>query len=399
MTKLLLALAFAALALPQEPTRPDPKTCSVCKNQPAKMARLDVVSHGGFRFGRSDTNLVERIFGDLDIYWIEGEHVKLGFAATEFPYWPGGNDPEGEGGKSNQVRGLANGALAMKPFARAHAYLERAEATYARVQELLIVEDEDFPRLDPEGNPIPSKKMPGTYMGEGPYLGQAAKFELLILPGPAEHGEYLSHPNGLGGPLVNRVLIKDTDAISLAVHLQNGEMWDDPGVWGYVTHHLTHAFSAGYKHDSYPTPVWLESGLAHALEREVNTGNNSFCGSGEVAAAGAKINDWNQKTKELLRGKSRAHIEGLLAKETIMDFTLEDHILSWSMVRFLMDEHPKALAAIKADLHGLSKSKKGVGGSLILNTHKDAFARHLNMTYEEFDKAWSKWAKKQKSQG
>ena len=397
MLKLILALALPLALL--DGARPDPAECSVCHTKPTKIAKAGIVSHGPFRFGRSDTKLVERIFdNELAIYWTEGKHVKLGFAATEFPYWPGGSDPA-RPGRSEEIRSLANGALAFKPFARSHAYVERAEETYARVQKLLRVEDKDFPRLDVYGAPIQPKSAKAGYMGEGPFLGQAAKYEFMILPGKEQYDAYITHPNGLAGEYLNQALIKDTDAISTAMHLSDGDLWEDVGVWGYMTHHLAHALLRGYKHQSYGLPPWLDAGFAHVLEREVSKVGNSLCGSVEVSTAGANLNDWTKEVKEHLRGKKRPYFEDMFAKETLSDFTLEDHLFAWSMVRFLIEKHPKAFALICADIKGLSKGKGGIGATTLRHAQQDAFARHLDMTYGEFDKAWSKWAKKQKKQG
>jgi hypothetical protein len=395
MKYLLLALPLLAVA----PDRPDPKDCSVCHNQRAKMARLRVENHGDFRFGRSDSKIVEMIFEDkLPIFWIEGQHVKLGFAATDFPLWPGGSDPDNGSRRSKELRSLANGALAEKPFARTHRFLERAEETYARVQELLQVEDSDFPRLDIEGKPVQPKGAPSGYMGEGPYLGQAAKYELLFLPSFEEYNQYMLHPNGLAGETMNQALIKDTDAISTVLHLANGEMWNDQGVWGYMVHYLAHALIRGYKHDSYALPAWLDAGFAHAIEREVNPTANSFCGSAEVATAGTDINNWAKEIKSILRKRHAPYFEPLFAKEELVDFTLEDHLIAWSMVRFLIEKHPKEFALINGDLHGISKSKRAIGVIAMRHAQQDTFARHLDMTYDEFDKAWSKWAKRLKGQ-
>lgn len=398
MNKLILALAALLPIVDGGP--PDPSACPVCHNKPAEMAKLRVKSHAGFRFGRSDTKLVDRIFKDdvpiYPIYWIEGEHVKLGFAAKDFPLWPGGSDPHRD--QDEQLRSLANGKLALKPYRRVHAFLKAAEQGYARVEEVLGVKDEDFPRLDQQGKPVQPRGAPGGYMGEGPFLGQAAKYELLFLPGPEEYDRYIRHPNGLAGEYINQVLIKDTDALSTVMHLSDGALWDDTIVTGYMLHFLAHAMIRGYKHDSYPIPAWLDAGFAHVIEREVNPSGNSFCGDPTVAPEGARLNDFTDEVKQLLRKHHGPYFEELNAKESLGDFTLEDHLFAWSMVRFLLEEHPGALAKICADLKGLSKSKRPIGPKTLGNAQLDSFARNLDMNYAEFDKAWSKWAKKLRGQ-
>ncbi len=368
------------------------------------MDRLHIESHGDFRFARSDSKVVEEIFNGVDIYWIEGEHIKLGFADVTFLMWPTGSGRPGgvESGDepdkgSGPMRSLASGALAFEPFARAHAYLERAENLYIRMQEVLLVEDKDFPEVNEYGVKAPSKIKGQGYMGEGPFLGQVGKYEVLLLPGQVEFDAYAKSDMGKLGDGTNLKRMEDTDAQSTSLHLMDGAMWDDDGVTGYMLHHLVHALLTGYKHDNYPTPPWIQEGLAHALERESSPQFTSFCGPAEVTASGSKVNNWTSEMNEILRKRKKPYLDSLLGKASVSSFTHEDHIMAWSMVRFLLDKHPDAFAAINADLHGIGEGKRRIGMPQVLVAQKDAFDEHLHMDYAEFDKQWSKWAKKQKA--
>lgn len=388
MLQLFLAAALA-ISLPQ--SKPDPADCPVCHNKPTQMAREKVVNHGGFRFAHSQTKRVEAIFDHkLGIYWIEGEHIKLGFAEVEFTY--------GNNGNNTELTPPGNGALNMHPYSRAHAYLERAEEIYTRVQKILRVKDGDFPKLDGSGIAIPSKKKGAAYMGRGPYLGQQAKYEVLILPGPAEQQKYLNSSNGLQGLYTNRAHLLDSGAISLVLHLADGEMWDDVGVWGYMSHYLTHAFVSGYRYDAYQAPLWLEVGLAHYVEREINHVYNCFCGGTKAAAAGALLNDWTEHVKNHLRKDSGPYLERILDRQAPSEFSLDDHMVAWSMTAYLIDKHSKDYAALVADMHGITKGKRSIGVMQLTNAHRDAFSKHIDMSYAQFDKAWRRWAKKQVSQ-
>lgn len=403
MNKLALGLTLFTLATSVDHRRPEPEDCSTCRGEPATMARLKVESHGDFRFARTDSKMVEEIFDDTDVYWIEGEHVKLGFADVMFTMWPhnggppSGNTDDAPRPNDRPMRSLANGALAYEPYARAHAYLERAENLYTRIQDVLRVEDSDFPKVNEYGKKLPFKDPDHPYMGEGPFLGQRAKYELLIMPGKVQYDAYAKSSDGLQNNGVNLQMIEDTDAISVSLHLMDGSMWDDDGVTGYMLHHMTHAFLTGYKHNAYPTPVWIQEGLAHALERENSPLYTSFCGTDLASEAGSKTNDWTGEMSEILRKRKKPYLESLLNKASVHAFTYEDHIMAWSMVRFFLEKHPDEFAALNADLRGIGQGRRRIGMPQVNVAHLNAFDKHLNMNYAKFDKDWSKWAKKQKA--
>jgi hypothetical protein len=406
--KLLLAFAalpLAALPLDDEPefVRPDPTECSVCGADPARMEAAGIVSHGEFRFGETDTEIVSRLFTGIPIRWIEGPHVKLGFADVEYDFWFGGGDglrgdPDEPTEGAGSLRELATGALALEPWRKTHVYLERAEALHRRIADLLGVEDRDFPSLDEYERPIQPPHQSGRYMGEGPHLGQAGKFELLLLPGQPQYEAYLKDSRGLDGAHTAQHLVPSTDAMTVTMHQMDGDLWDDAGLHGYVVHMLTHAMLDSYRHYSYTGPLWLSSGLAHLLERELTPSANTFCGGHASTHDARDLRDWTAEARKLASKRRATPLTELMERESLRDFTLADHVTSWSMVRFLVTEHPEAFAAINADVRGLSRGKQPVPLGALSRAHQDAFARHLGLTYEEFDKAWAKWAKKQRQQ-
>lgn len=396
----ILAVLLVPLSAPLDTRKPEPKDCSICQGEDSKMKREGIVSHGDFRFARTDTNTVDELLDKVNIHWIEGKHVKLGFSDISFMSWSegGGSDDKGDK-KPTGIKSLANGALAFEAYARSHAYLERAEGLYLRMQDILQVDDSSFPQVNEYGRKLPSTDPSLPYMGEGPFLGQVGKFEVLYVSGPKEHALYTKSPDGLRGNGTNVQLVRDGEAMSVALHLNDGGMWDDDGVTGNMLHHLTHAYLAGFKHNSYDTPVWIQEGLAHALEREHSPLFTSYCASEEVSSQGRGTNDWNEQAKEILRKLKKPYLEPLLNHASSHALTFEQHVTAWSMVRFLLDEHPDEFAAIINDLHGVGGGKRRIGMPTVLVAQLNAFEQHLGMDYEDFDKAWAKWAKKQVKRG
>jgi len=401
--KIPLTLALLATLAPvvdEEPefTPPDPAGCSVCGNEPERLADSGVVAHEAFRFGESDTGIVQRLFKGIPLRWAEGEHVKVCMADVEYDLWWGGGDGLGRPPSAGvlALRELANGALAFEPWRKAHVYLERTEAVYARMLELLQVEQEDFPTLDRHGEVVQPSHKRGTYMGEGPHLGQAAKFELMLVPAEEHWKAYLNDARGLDGAKSMIHLVPTTDAVALTVHQMDGEMWDDEELHAYTVHLMAHAMFDSYRHHSYESPTWMGVGVAHLLERELVRDANTYCGGHPTTARARTLRDWTAESRKLANKRSFTPLATLMERQSTTEFTLSDHVTSWSMVRFLTTEHPDEFARIVNDVRGLTRGKQAVDMIVLRRAHKDAFARHLGLTYEEFDEAWRKWAKKQR---
>jgi len=406
---LVAALLAAAPLAPtlddaDEFQRPVPGDCEVCEAKPRAMEALGVVSHGEFGFGNSDTVELSELFGGIPIRWIEGAHLKLGFAEVEYDSWWGGGEAaksgqrisrQGAGGMSE----MATGALAKSPWRKTHTYFERLEGTYARMLELLERTDEDFPTIDEGGLLVLPAKHGRRYMGEGPHLGMAGKFEILVLPGEDQHRAYRADTRGLdsAGGLLH--LVGATDAMTLTAHQMDGALWDDEILHGHLVHMLAHALVDSYRHYSYPGPIWLSVGTAHLLERETTMEFDTFCGQHPSTKGVPGMRDWTAEARKLATSGKATGLDELMGRELLTDMTLDDHVTSWSMVRFLVDDHPGVFASLNDDIRGLTQSKLPCDPEDLLQAHRDSIARHLGLTYAEFDAAWAKWAKKQTKRG
>src|SRR5262249_32747285 len=53
----------------------DPTTCTVCHGDPALMKAGGIVSHGGYDFGKNNTQKADEFLVNCDIRWIETEHL------------------------------------------------------------------------------------------------------------------------------------------------------------------------------------------------------------------------------------------------------------------------------------------------------------------------------------
>jgi hypothetical protein len=147
----------------------------------------------------------------------------------------------------------------------------------------------------------------------------------------------------------------------------------------------------GYKHYSYDTPLWILEGLGHLLEREITTKYNTFDGTEGALAAETRKTSWMPEVRKLIQGKDAPRMAELVHIQSFASFDPEIHFTTWSMIDFLIREHPEAFACIVDRIHG-RKNKEGYPDSSGLRkVHREAFQECLGMSYAGFDQAWQEW--------
>ena len=383
----LLVLALPLFAAEDKNPKNDPETCPYCHGDPELMAKGGIVSHGGFEFGRTDTAGVDALLANDDIRWIESEHFEIGFGGP--PYRVAGTEKKP---LQLELAELAKLFPAIKPKAklldpwlRAHMYAWRAERIWDRFVELMQV---DLASL-PDG----TKPWDGTgkYHGEGPYMGQKNKYEVLILPGEGDLTAYLKDQFGLHQKVTNRWNIMERDTLAVTMHLRHGDLKKDLALHGHVAFNLAHNLLDGYEHYSYDTPIWIHEGLAHFMEREISPKYNSFdSGEGSTAVKTSK-SDWDALVKKIVKAKKAPRMAELIAIRSYADLTLEDHLTTWSMVKFLFEQHAEGFAELNRELHGRLQADGFIDSQNLPKVHRESFKRDLGMTYAQFDTAWRNW--------
>jgi hypothetical protein len=389
---LLLWLA-AVLAWTAAPARAaqkknDPATCPYCKGDPEVMGKAGLVSHGGFEFGINDTNQVDALLAVCDIRWVESTHFQIGVALG--PYKIKEEEKKAIRAELERLaRVLPNVETKPKvldPWIRVHLYAQRCEEVYARFSELMQVKDTDFP---PEGsNPWNGR---GKYMGEGPYVGQKGKYEVLLLPSEASGMQYLREQFGLTTRLTQRWNLPGRDTLSLTVHTGQGGLKEDPAMHGHVAFNLAINLLDGLKHYSYDTPIWIREGLAHLIEREINPKYNTFDSSEGAVAEMTKKEKWEPEVKKLIAANQHISLAQLMTLKDYAGLTLKHHYTTWSMTDFLVKTNPNGYACLNDRLHGRTNKANLADGSNMLDAHREAFQECLGMNYSQFEAAWIKW--------
>jgi hypothetical protein len=266
-----LALASLAPALAAQ-RKNDPTLCPYCKGDPALMAKAGIRSHGGFEFGSADTKTIDGQLATSDIRWIETAHFELGFALGSHKV----SVEEKEKFRAELGR-LAEVLPAVDPrekildsWLRTHLYAQRLEDAWKRFLDLMQVKESDFP----DGSK--PYDLRGKYMGNGPYMGQKGKYEVLVVSSESTLANYLTQQFGLLIRKTQRWNLPEKEAMSVSINGGADEMREDEALHGHMVFNVTNNILDGYKHYSYDTPIWIREGLAHFMEREIEQKYNSF---------------------------------------------------------------------------------------------------------------------------
>lgn len=386
---LALLLPLLPAAAPQRGDPTDPESCPYCKGDPELMARAGIVSHGGFEFASAgeDTASCDAFLATSDVYWIESAHFEIGFALGSYPVKQ--KEKKKVRAELQQLAEVLPNvdprAKVLDPWLRVHLFAQRCEGVWDRFLELMQVEESDFP----DGS---EPWMLGTpYFGEGPYVGQKGKYEVLLVETEAEHVAFLRDQYGLSIKKTQRWNVGDRDTITVNIHLRQGDLRVDTALHGHLAFNLAHNLLDGFKHYSYDTPLWIHEGLAHFIEREVSIEYNSFDSTEGAIAEETRKKKWMPEVRKLIQRDEVPRMSELVGLQSYASFELPHHYTTWSMVDYLVREHPEGFARFNGLLHGRKTEEGMADGSNLRDAHRTLFRECFGMGYSQFDQAWRDW--------
>ena len=365
----------------------DPGNCPYCRNEPKLMQDAGLVSHGGFQFGTTNTAGVDALLAASDIRWIESLHFEIGIALG--PYKVNQKEKKKIRAELTELAELLPEvnpkAKVLDPWLRVHLYAMRAEKLWQQFLDVMHVEEGDFP------DGIRRRREGDKYMGEGPYLGMKGKYEVLVVPTEGVQVAFLRDQFGLQIRKSQRWHITDIATMIVVINTEE-DMKSDEALHGHMAFNLAINMLNGFKHYSYDTPVWLTEGLAHYFERSINPKFNSYDSAEGSIAEVSRKSDWDAEVRKLIQSKKAPRMAEMAALRTYAEFDLRHHFASWSMIRFLIEEHGEAFACLNDRIHGIVSDEGIADGSDMQNKHREFFRECLGMNYAQFDAAWKVWA-------
>jgi len=387
----LMMLALAALparAQKSKEPRNAPANCPWCHGDKAMMQAAGIVSHGGFEFGSKNTAWADQFLGGRDLYWIESTHFELGLALG--PQKVGPDESKAIRAELTELAKVLPEVdpktRVLEPFMRTHLYAWRLEQTWKRFLELMQVKESDFP----DGRSVWLLGQP--YWGEGPYVGEKGKFELLVLPTASDQVAFIKEQFGLTIKRTQRWNIIDRESLIVVTNLSENELYTDEQLHGHVVFNVSINLIDAFKHYSYETPCWLREGLGHYMEREVTPRFNTFDSS--EGSIGVQVNkeNWNAEVRQLITAGKAPRVAELSALRTYAELEMRHHYTCWSMTRFMIETNPKGYACLNAKLHGRKRADGQADAENLTDVLRDAFGECLGMSYAQFDDAWRAWA-------
>jgi hypothetical protein len=358
--------------------------CPWCKNDAELMRKAGVVSHGPIPIGpKGSDEIVAKLPAGQ---WIFLETAHIRWASTLGPCNVELEDKKRVLAELARLKELLPTVPAepkkLDPWLRLHLFAMKGEEFYARFQRLLRVTDADFPE---------TRDFNGPFMGDGRYLGEKDKFELVIHSTRATHNLYTVEFSGAQVVDALRWHLKPHHKMIASIPAEDPDLRKDNWLFPHVVHNLAHLCFDAYKHFSYDAPLWLAEGLALCMEKEIEPASTTNEGEegGKSDVRGPK--DWFVATKRMVAENDQKRLAQLMTFHEVRELDEDAKLTAWSMVRFLIDEHGDAFAKFVGGIKG-QLDANGIPSSNDLPGLQRKLMKELwDWTPVSFDEAWLAW--------
>lgn len=387
MAHVLAAMALLCILAAAQ----DTDTCPWCKGDPELMAAAGVVSHGPIPIGPPAADggpgsaAIAALPGGP---WIFLESAHLRWASSLGEERVDQDERERVDAELDRLRAVLRGVpkkpRMLDPWLRLHLFAMRGEELYARFQGLLAVSDADFPE---------QRTAQGPYMGDGRFLGERDKFEVVVHSMRDAHKQFTSAFTGVKVTDSLREHVRPAHKMLVSIPAEDADLRRDRGLFPHVAHNLSHLFLCAYKHFSYDPPIWLDEGLAHALEKEIEPQSTTIDGEEGALPDARGPKDWWEAARKLAASGKAANCAQLLHAKSFGDLDLDRQVAAWSRVRFLLDEHPVEFAAFLGGVKGQLDAQGYPSGGDLPELQRRLLKELWGWTPADFDDAWSTWAR------
>lgn len=378
-------LALAVLAFPAGARGGDDPPCRWCREEPARLAAFGAVSHGPFPFAKATSDLVaERLSGATPWMFVETAHFRI--ASNLGPQKVRREEREELERRLAPLREsipeLPRKLTRLDPWLRLHLFAMRVEECYAAFQRILGVTDADFPA---------ERTAEGPYMGAGPYLGERDKFELLLHSNRATHRLFTREVLGITVTDALRWHFSPQHKMFASIPAEDSDLRDDRWLVPHTAHLLSHLFLCGYKDFGYDPPIWLDEGLAHAFERAIEPRSTTIDGDEGGGPHRGDHQDWTDADRRLVRRKKATPIAVLLRKTSFSDLSLDDHVTAWSVVSFLLFEHPEGFARFLGGVKGQLDEHGMPHGADLPGLQRRLLREIWGWSVADLEREWKRW--------
>lgn len=363
------------------------ETCPWCRDDPKVLEAASLVGHGPMPFsieGRTSADVARTLPG-LTWRFLETKHLRLATSlGAEVVTLQERPRVEAELDRLRAaIPSVPKKVQTLDPWLRLHLTAMKCEELYARFQQLLRVTDADFPESRIHGQP---------FMGNGRYLGEKEKFELVLHANRKTHFLYTQDVTGARVNDALRWHLKNPHKMMASMPAEDGDLRQDKYLLPHVAHNLTHLLFNAYKHFSWDPPAWLDEGLAHLFELEsAKDINITFCSDEGAGPERERGKDWTALARGLAERGKNPSMATLMERKMFADLTKDEHVAAWSRVQFLASAHGESFARFLGDLKGrLDESGNPTGKDLPAFT-RTKLKELWGWTPADLDTAWAAW--------
>jgi hypothetical protein len=379
-----LAVLLLGLHLPAGLQKPGADVCPYCKNDPALLAAAGLVSHGPIPIGPEGSESLRDKLPSSQWIFLESEHLRWASSLAEESVKT--KDRERLTGELDRLRAhfpeVPVKVKELDPWLRIHLMAQRGEEFYVRFQKLLGVSDADFPE---------ARQVEGAYMGDGRFLGEKEKFEVLIHVNRETHRLFTSEYMGVSVTDSLRWHLQAQHKVIASVPAADPDIRYDRYLHPHIVHNLAHNFLCAYKHYSFDPPIWLDEGLAHAMEQEINHEFHTLDGEEGSMPDNRGPGDWDAELLRLSRRGKRTGFAHLMRIQAFGELSQDDHVSAYGLVRFLIDEKPVEFAAFIGAIKGQLDERGFPDGSDLRGLQREQLKQLFGWTPAELDEAWGAW--------
>jgi hypothetical protein len=381
----VLVVSFLSFAFAFAPAaRALGDACPYCKNEPAALKASGLVTHAPATIGTGTPgDLVAKLVGP-DWIFAETAHLRIAFA-------PGSSSVDQSDRKAIDAElellrkvlpNVPSKPKKLDPYLRLHLIALRSEKLYARVQSILDVTDDDFTETREADKP---------YMGNGRFLGEKDKFELVIHATVATHKLFTRELAGVEVTDSFRWHVPGAHKLLVSIPAEDPFLKRDRWLFARIAHNLAHLFFCAYKHYSFEPPPWLDEGLALAMEKEIELDAQTLeREEGGIPRVTISPDPWGTVRKLVLGGKSGGLADLMYAKNHA-ELTTERALVAWSMVRFLIEEKGAEFAGFLGDVKGQLDAAGMPTGANLVDLQREKLRERFQWTPQQFDEAWKAW--------
>ena len=385
----------------KRPKLPKWKIDPYTKNDPKAMAKAGYVSYGPFGFGEIgenevQTNDIEKELGKVKLIWVETAHFKIGSALAR---WPIPTDRAVKQKLRAELTELKKKipkvkikAKVLDRWLRLHLFAQRLENLYSRFQEIMKVTDADFPTKK-------GMRIKGRYMGEGPFLGQPAKYTVIMFQKESDYTRYLRTYIGMAQTFAKRHNFKIFGSLftGTAAELYEGSLKHDTAMHCHIVFNVIQQLINGYRMYIFDMPVWFKEGMAHYFERLISRKYNDFDQNESSSADLGKAWKWKPKIRALVvtKNKKLKSWSEMLKWRDYGQIKFYDHMVLWGRMEFLFSRGEEGIRIYLDMMKGnIDPSSQGSLAKAILKVQRDAFRKGFGGNPIKLDELWMEHVKK-----